>query len=119
MAGLLRTHLEMTKDNSYDDALVRSHRSNNNDRRSRRSRRGRKGDEGLHEMTGTTDAQFVEDEDDVQTHRQRAMAIITCMIRVAVGLACAENILLRQPRLDILKKMNAISMKRSRATLSW
>jgi RsiW-degrading membrane proteinase PrsW (M82 family) len=36
---------------------------------------------------------FKIEEPDVRTHRQRAMAITTGMISVAVGLACAENML--------------------------
>jgi len=37
--------------------------------------------------------EFEEDENDVRTYRQKAMAITTAMISVAVGLACAENVL--------------------------
>ena len=37
--------------------------------------------------------EFQDDEQDVRTHRQKAMAVTTGMISVAVGLACAENFL--------------------------
>ena len=37
--------------------------------------------------------EFTEDELDVRTHRQKAAAVTTGMICVAVGLACAENFL--------------------------
>jgi len=36
---------------------------------------------------------FEEDDQDVRTHRQKAAAVTTAMISVAVGLACAENFL--------------------------
>jgi hypothetical protein len=39
----------------------------------------------------TTDDEFYEDEHDVRTHLQKAAAVTTGMICVAVGLACAEN----------------------------
>jgi hypothetical protein len=39
------------------------------------------------------DDEFQEDEHDIRTHRQKAMAVTTGMISVAVGLACAENFL--------------------------
>eukprot|EP00978_Attheya_sp_CCMP212_P010607 scaffold25783_cov34-Attheya_sp.AAC.1 len=37
--------------------------------------------------------EFPEDNDDIRTPRQRAAAVTTAMISVAVGLACAENFL--------------------------
>lgn len=37
--------------------------------------------------------EFTEDDQDVRTHRQKAAAVTTAMISVAVGLACAENFL--------------------------
>ena len=80
---------ELCRSNSFrDDASVseHSHRSSKSNRSRSRNRR-----EMLIERTGTTDAEFVEDELDVRTRRQRAMAITTGMISVAVGLACAEN----------------------------
>jgi hypothetical protein len=40
-----------------------------------------------------TDEEFFEDENDVRTYRQKAAALTTGMISVAVGLACAENFL--------------------------
>ena len=42
---------------------------------------------------GIYDDDFCEDDQDVRTHRQRAAAVTTAMISVAVGLACAENFL--------------------------
>ena len=81
-------------DSFRDDASVseHSHRSSYSHRSSRSTRsRSRNRREMLIEQTGTTDAEFVEDELDVRTRRQRAMAITTGMISVAVGLACAEN----------------------------
>ena len=38
-----------------------------------------------------TEEEFYEDEHDVRTYRQKAAAVTTGMISVAVGLACAEN----------------------------
>jgi hypothetical protein len=40
-----------------------------------------------------SEEEFYEDEHDVRTHRQKAAAVTTGMISVAVGLACAENFL--------------------------
>jgi hypothetical protein len=80
---------ELCRNNSFrDDGSVseHSHRSNRSSRSRSRNRR-----EMLIERTGTTDAEFDEDELDVRTRRQKAMAITTGMIGVAVGLACAEN----------------------------
>ena len=42
--------------------------------------------------TNTTE-EFYEDEHDVRTYRQKAAAVTTGMISVAVGLACAENMM--------------------------
>jgi hypothetical protein len=77
--------LAREKSSLRDDESVASHRSS----RSKRSKRS----ENLLERTGTTEAEFEEDELDVRTRRQKAMAITTGMISVAVGLACAENFL--------------------------
>jgi hypothetical protein len=44
------------------------------------------------DQTNTED-EFYEDDNDVRTHRQKASALTTGMISVAVGLACAENFL--------------------------
>jgi hypothetical protein len=41
----------------------------------------------------TTEEEFYEDENDARTYRQKAAAVTTGMISVAVGLACAENFL--------------------------
>lgn len=61
--------------------------------RSGRSRFSKESNSKLIERTGTTEEEFDEDESDVRTFRQKAMAITTAMISVAVGLACAENCL--------------------------
>jgi len=39
------------------------------------------------------DEEYLDEEQDIRTHRQKAMAVTTGMISVAVGLACAENFL--------------------------
>jgi hypothetical protein len=81
---------ELSRKRSFrDDGSVseHSHRSSHSNRSRSRNRRS----EVLIEKTGTTDAEFDEDERDVRTRRQKAMAITTGMISVAVGLACAEN----------------------------
>lgn len=70
----------------------RSHRTDRSRSRSRSRSRVRKSDR-LIEETGTTETEFDEDELDARTRRQKAMAITTGMISVAVGLACAENFL--------------------------
>lgn len=43
--------------------------------------------------TTNTTEEFYEDENDVRTYRQKAAAVTTGMISVAVGLACAENMM--------------------------
>lgn len=78
---------ELNKTNSFGEMSAFSHRSRET-RKSIKSQRNQ-----LIERTGTVDGEFDEDENDVRTHRQRAMAITTAMISVAVGLACAENFL--------------------------
>lgn len=75
---------ELNRNNSFD-----SQRSNIS-RSAKTSGRKEPKDTLIH-RTGTRDDEFDEDESDVRTHRQRAMAITTGMISVAVGLACAEN----------------------------
>ncbi|GAX09227.1 hypothetical protein FisN_17Lh310 [Fistulifera solaris] len=50
-------------------------------------------EDNLLRSTGTTETEFDEDENDIRTHRQRAMAITTAIISVAVGFACAESCL--------------------------
>lgn len=81
---------DLNRDNSMDNMSQFSHRSTKSGR-SRRSRRQMAKDETLIERTGTREDEFEEDETDVRTHTQKAMAITTGMISVAVGLACAEN----------------------------
>jgi hypothetical protein len=80
---------ELNRNKSFGDASQYSHRSN----KSSKSNRSKKNKEQLIERTGTREDEFDEDETDVRTHRQKAMAITTGMISVAVGLACAENFL--------------------------
>ena len=62
-------------------------------RRSRDSRHRGTGREDFDLDPALTEDEFYEDENDVRTHRQRAAAVTTAMISVAVGLACAENFL--------------------------
>jgi len=57
-----------------------------------RSKRSRSKTEFAIERTQTTD-EFCEDDADIRSYRQKAAAITTGMISVAVGLACAENFL--------------------------
>ena len=59
----------------------RSHRSTDTDKRRKMI------------TTATTTEEFYEDEHDVRTCRQKAAAVTTGMISVAVGLACAENMM--------------------------
>jgi hypothetical protein len=63
----------------------------NMSRASHRSVKSKKAEDTLH--PSTTDDEFYEDEHDVRTHLQKAAAVTTGMICVAVGLACAENFL--------------------------
>ena len=69
--------------NPYDDDA--SHYS-------RSSHRSKASDKNSRVDTEDDDA-FCEDDQDVRTHRQKAAAVTTAMISVAVGLACAENFL--------------------------
>jgi hypothetical protein len=83
---------ELARNNSFaDDASRMSGQSSKGSHRSSQYRSSRS--KALIERTGTMDKEFEEDENDVRTRRQRAMAITTGMIGVAVGLACAENFL--------------------------
>jgi hypothetical protein len=77
-----------------DDCSVsdRSHRSSRS-HRSRSFSREKPRRKTLIEKTGTRESEYDEDELDARTRRQKAMAITTGMISVAVGLACAENFL--------------------------
>ena len=79
---------ELNRTGSFGDLSQYSHRSNQS-KKSRTKPRDMK----LIERTGTMEEEFDEDETDVRTYRQKAMAITTGMIGVAVGLACAENFL--------------------------
>lgn len=82
---------ELSRGRSDVSISDRSHRSSRSHRSRSRSQHNRC--ETLLERTGTTDSEFDEDELDARTRRQKAMAITTGMISVAVGLACAENFL--------------------------
>jgi len=84
---------ELNRDNSFDNVSAYSHRSHRSTRSGRNRRQPKAKGETLIERTGTRDDEFEEDEKDVRTYRQKAMAITTGMISVAVGLACAENFL--------------------------
>lgn len=76
---------ELVRSRSFsDDASRVSSQASHRTSRSRRS-------QTLLKQTGTTDTEFDEDRNDSRTRRQRAMAVTTGMISVAVGLACAEN----------------------------
>jgi len=81
---------ELNKTHSFGEMSLFSHRSAGT-KKSIKSHRSN--DNKLLERTGTFEAEFDEDETDARSHRQRAMAITTGMISVAVGLACAENFL--------------------------
>jgi hypothetical protein len=83
---------ELAREATMDDASSTSSYRSNDSKRVRRSRKLRN-HEALIEKTGTTEFEFEEDENDIRTHRQKAMAITTAMISVAVGLSCAENFL--------------------------
>uniref|UniRef100_A0A7S1YZ27 PrsW family intramembrane metalloprotease n=1 Tax=Ditylum brightwellii TaxID=49249 RepID=A0A7S1YZ27_9STRA len=84
-----------------DDDMSYSSRSSRRSRSSRSSRRKKSAfsilDDSSQASTSLrsvdTDEEYYEDENDVRSHRQRAMAVTTGMISVAVGLACAENLL--------------------------
>lgn len=85
---------ELAKQNSFnDDASRTSGQSSKGSHRSSSHRSSKSKNQALIEKTGTTEQEFEEDENDARTRRQRAMAITTGMIGVAVGLACAENFL--------------------------
>ena len=72
---------KMNRSNSFDSAS------------SRRSARSAVSETQAWIDRASTDEEFFEDENDVRTHRQKAAALTTGMISVAVGLACAENFL--------------------------
>jgi len=71
--------------NPYDDDASHYSRSSRNSHRSKGSEKN----VGLE----LNEEEFCEDEQDFRTHRQKAAAVTTSMISVAVGLACAENFL--------------------------
>jgi hypothetical protein len=81
---------QVEKSNKRDDDSASGSKSS---RRSGSSRhRGNKEEDFGLDLT-STEEEFYEDEHDVRTHRQRAAAVTTGMISLAVGLACAENFL--------------------------
>jgi len=71
--------------NPYDDDASHYSRSSRNSHRSKGSEKN----VGL----DLNEEEFCEDEQDFRMHRQKAAAVTTSMISVAVGLACAENFL--------------------------
>lgn len=78
------------EDDNMSQRSGKSHRSN-----VRRGRYSTSSGRGLGDdlIDGNDKDEFKLEEADVRTHRQRAMAITTGMISVAVGLGCAENML--------------------------
>ena len=89
---------ETNKRDAYDDDDDRSvtsrasHRSTGRKSRSSNSI-GSSGIKNIDPNPLPVEDEFQDDEQDVRTHRQKAMAVTTGMISVAVGLACAENFL--------------------------
>jgi hypothetical protein len=85
---------ELNRSNSFGSEY--SHRSSSSKPRNKsKQHRGSQDDDfasAIH-SAGTEEDEFFEDENDARTYRQKAMAITTGMISVAVGLACAENFL--------------------------
>jgi len=71
--------------NPYDDDASHYSRSSRNSHRSNGS--------GKNAGLDPNEEEYFEEEQDVRTHRQKAAAVTTAMISVAVGLACAENFL--------------------------
>lgn len=98
---------QTNKRRDYDDAddddrsvsSRASHRSTSRSRSRSRSMTRTRSNSGL--VTNNLDllgseedfAEEDEEEHDIRTHRQKAAAVTTAMISVAVGLACAENFL--------------------------
>lgn len=78
---------KLNRSNSFESV------SSNRSSRSNRSTVSTKSDTQAWIDRTSTDEEFFEDENDVRTHRQKAAALTTGMISVAVGLACAENFL--------------------------
>jgi hypothetical protein len=68
--------------NPYDDDASHYSRSSHRSKGS-----------GKNENLDPEEDESFEDDQDVRTHRQKAAAVTTAMISVAVGLACAENFL--------------------------
>eukprot|EP00934_Nitzschia_sp_Nitz4_P005865 Nitzschia sp. Nitz4//scaffold273_size25297//11853//15515//NITZ4_008319-RA/size25297-processed-gene-0.6-mRNA-1//-1//CDS//3329545256//5855//frame0 len=73
-----------------DDKSVTS-RSSHRSTRSRGSRRGQAQGIDTDPFHLAEEEEFYEDDHDVRTYRQKAAAVTTGMICVAVGLSCAEN----------------------------
>ena len=76
---------KLNRNNSFESTSQHSHRS------SKSSRSALANEDWI--KRATTDEEFAEDENDARTYRQKAAAVTTGMISVAVGLTCAENFL--------------------------
>ncbi len=78
-------------DEDDDDRSVSSRASHRSISRSRS--KTRMGAAAVNLTFFENEEDFMEEEHDIRTHRQKAAAVTTGMISVAVGLACAENFL--------------------------
>jgi hypothetical protein len=76
-----------------DDVSVYSQGSRSSHRSTRKHKDTREDESVLALDPLPSEEEYYEDENDVRTHRQKAAAVTTGMISVAVGLACAENFL--------------------------
>lgn len=76
---------ELNRSQSFGGESVQSHRSN--------ATGASRGGFTPSIARTTTEEEFYEDDNDARTYRQKAAAVTTGMISVAVGLACAENFL--------------------------
>lgn len=76
---------KLNRNNSFESTSQYSHRSSKSNRTEL--------DNAEWIKQAATEEEFAEDENDARTFRQKAAALTTGMIGVAVGLACAENFL--------------------------
>ena len=76
---------KLNRNNSFESASQYSHRSNKSNRSVIANKEWIK--------RAASEEEFAEDNNDARTYRQKAAAVTTGMISVAVGLACAENFL--------------------------
>jgi hypothetical protein len=76
---------KLNRNNSFESMSQYSHRSTKSSRSEL--------DNAEWIKRAATEEEFAEDENDARTFRQKAAALTTGMIGVAVGLACAENFL--------------------------